>query len=51
MELFAALSRRAVGKLLDDAKGKETVADVDRWLVDREVVRPDRLAAVFTPGL
>jgi eukaryotic-like serine/threonine-protein kinase len=51
MELFAALSRRAIGRLLGDAKGKEMVADVDRWLVDRGVVRPERLAAMLTPGL
>jgi hypothetical protein len=50
MELFAAVAKLRFGELLGREKGEAMVMDADRWLKERGVVRPDRLAAMLAPG-
>jgi serine/threonine protein kinase len=50
MELFAVMAQRGYGKSLGGDAGEAMVVEADRWMQERGVVRPDRLAAVLTPG-
>ncbi|MBK7399294.1 MAG: AAA family ATPase [Myxococcales bacterium] len=50
LALFAATARLRLGRLLDGAEGKALVEEATRWMRQRGVVSPARLAATFVPG-
>ncbi len=50
MLLYERLARRRRGQLLAGEDGRALVADADRWIMERQVKQPERLAALLTPG-
>lgn len=51
MALYAALARRALGRIQGGDEGAALAADADEWLRAEGVRDPARFAAVFSPGL
>jgi hypothetical protein len=50
MGLFAAASRRQLGRLLGGDEGRALIARADAWMAAQSVRRPDRMAACLAPG-
>ncbi len=50
MHLYAMAARRCRGRLVGGDEGAELIAEVDAWMHDQGVVRPDRMANAFVAG-
>lgn len=50
MALYQQLARRCRGALLGGEAGSSLVADAQRWIAEREVRKPERVALLMTPG-
>ncbi|MBV8077052.1 MAG: hypothetical protein JO284_11670, partial [Planctomycetaceae bacterium] len=50
MELFAAATRRQLGRLLGGAEGRTLIARADAWMAGQAIRRPDRVTACLAPG-
>jgi eukaryotic-like serine/threonine-protein kinase len=50
MELFAAATRRQLGRLLGGAEGRTPIARADAWMASQAIRRPDRMTACLAPG-
>ena len=50
MELFAAATRRQLGRLLGGAEGRTLIARADTWMAGQAIRRPDRMTACLAPG-
>ncbi len=50
MTLYQMVTRRRRGQILGGDQGRALVEATDRWLSEREVKNPERLAAVLAPG-
>ena len=50
MPLYAAAARYRLGSLLAGSDGGELVLRSRAWMEAQQVVNPDRLAAMLTPG-
>ena len=50
MDLFAASTRRHLGKLRGGDVGRELVEQADVWMRSQLILNPSRMAACLTPG-
>ena len=50
MRLYAAASRRRLGELLADDRGRQLVADADAWMTTQRIKNPERMARMLVPG-
>lgn len=50
MGLYAAVTRRRLGQLLQTRDGARLVSDADAFMTSHGVTRPDRVADVLAPG-
>ena len=50
MELFAAATRRQLGRLLGGDEGRTLIARADTWMAGQAIRRPDRMTACLAPG-
>ncbi len=50
MKLFAALARRRRGAIVGGDEGRALIAAADGLMRAQKIVRPDRMAAMLTPG-
>jgi hypothetical protein len=48
--LFAAASRRQLGRLLGGDEGRALIDRADAWMSSQSIRRPDRMAACLAPG-
>ena len=48
--LIAAVARRRLGELLGAERGRSLLSSSDTWMRSESIVRPDRMAALVTPG-
>ena len=51
MRLFAAATRRALGRLRGGDEGKKMIEVADGWMAAQEIADPDRMADLIAPGL
>ncbi len=50
MRLYAAASRRRLGELLADDRGRQLIADADDWMTTQRIKNPERMARMLVPG-
>jgi serine/threonine protein kinase/tetratricopeptide (TPR) repeat protein len=50
MRLYAAGSRRRLGELLADDRGRQLLADADAWMTTQRIKNPERMARMLVPG-
>ena len=50
LELFAAATRRQLGRLLGGDAGRTLIARADTWMAGQAIRRPDRMTACLAPG-
>ncbi|MBV8232746.1 MAG: AAA family ATPase [Planctomycetaceae bacterium] len=50
LELFAAATRRQLGRLLGGDEGRTLIARADDWMAGQAIRRPDRMTACLAPG-
>ena len=48
---LAAASRRRRGQLMGGSEGRELIAEADRWMIEQQVVNPERMANLLAPAL
>jgi hypothetical protein len=51
MGLYAAATRRCMGRLVGGDEGAAMVRSADEWMTAQTVKEPARLAAMLAPGL
>jgi len=50
MRLYAAASRRRLGQLLADDRGRHLIAAADAWMTTQRIKNPERMARMLVPG-
>jgi len=50
MRLYAAASRRRLGELLADDRGRHLIAAADAWMTTQRIKNPERMARMLVPG-
>ncbi len=50
MHLYAAVSRRRLGELLADDRGRQLLAEADAWMTTQRIKNPERMARMLVPG-
>jgi len=50
MRLYAAASRRRLGELLADDRGRQLIADSDASMTTQRIKNPERMARMLVPG-
>lgn len=50
MRLYAAVSRRRLGALLADDRGRQLLADADAWMSTQRIKNPERMTGMLVPG-
>ena len=50
MRLYAAASRRRLGQLLADDRGRHLIAAADAWMTTQRIKNPERMAHMLVPG-
>ncbi len=50
MELFAAATRRQLGRLLGGDEGRTLIARADTWMAGQAIRSPHRMTACLAPG-
>ena len=50
MRLYAAASRRRLGELLGDDRGRQLQADADAWMTTQRIKNPERMMRMLVPG-
>jgi tetratricopeptide (TPR) repeat protein len=50
MRLFAAGSRRRLGELFGDERGRRFVAEADAWMTGQRIKNPERMTRMLVPG-
>jgi serine/threonine protein kinase/tetratricopeptide (TPR) repeat protein len=50
MRLYAAASRRRLGELLPNERGRQLISDADAWMTTRRIENPERMARMLVPG-
>jgi len=51
MNLFATAARRRRGLLIGGDEGRRLVVEADAWMTAQTILAPERMIAVYTPGL
>ncbi len=50
MELYAAATRRRLGLLIGEARGRQLVAQADEWMSQQQILNPERMTQMLIPG-
>jgi serine/threonine protein kinase/tetratricopeptide (TPR) repeat protein len=50
MRLYAAVSRRRLGELLADDRGRQLLAAADAWMTTQRIKSPERMTRMLVPG-
>ncbi|MBV8611197.1 MAG: hypothetical protein JO034_27530 [Singulisphaera sp.] len=50
LELFAAATRRQLGRLLGGSEGRSLIARADTWMAGQAIRSPERMTACLAPG-
>lgn len=50
MRLYEAASRRRLGGLLADDRGRQLITDADVWMTTERIKNPERMAHMLVPG-
>ena len=50
MRLYAAVSRRCLGEVLGDDRGRELKAQSEEWMSKQEIKNPIRMMNLLAPG-
>jgi len=50
MRLYAAVSRRRLGELLGDDRGRQLLAAADAWMTTQRIKSPERMMRMLVPG-
>jgi serine/threonine protein kinase/tetratricopeptide (TPR) repeat protein len=50
MRLYAAASRRRLGELLRDDRGRQLITEADAWMTTQRIKNPERMARMLVPG-
>ena len=50
MRLYAAASRRRLGELLGDDRGRQLKTDADAWMTTQRIKSPERMMRMLVPG-
>jgi len=50
MRLYAAVSRRRLGQVLGDERGREMIAAADEWMTQQRIRKPQLMTRMLAPG-
>ena len=50
MKLYAAVARRRIGALQDDAHGRELQRQADEWMAAQNIKNPAAMTRTLAPG-
>ena len=50
MHLYGAASRRRLGELLGDDRGRQLISEADAWMTTQRIKNPERMARMLVPG-
>jgi hypothetical protein len=50
MRLYAAASRRRLGELLPNERGRQLIADADAWMTTQRIQNPERMTRMLVSG-
>jgi hypothetical protein len=50
MSIYACVARRARGRLLGGAAGRDLSAEAEERMQKQEILNPERIAATLAPG-
>jgi hypothetical protein len=50
MKLYAAVARRRIGALLEDARGREMKRQADEWMAAQNIKNPAAMTRTLAPG-
>ncbi|MGI8835336.1 MAG: serine/threonine-protein kinase PknK [Pyrinomonadaceae bacterium] len=50
MRLYAAATRRRLGELLADDRGRQLITDADEWMTTERIKNPERMTRMLVPG-
>jgi serine/threonine protein kinase/tetratricopeptide (TPR) repeat protein len=50
MGLYAAATRRRLGQVLGDDRGRDLIAEADAWMTDQKIINPVFMTRMLAPG-
>jgi hypothetical protein len=50
MKLYAAVARRRIGALQDDARGRELQRQAEEWMAAQHIKNPVGMSRMLAPG-
>ena len=50
MKLYAAVARRRIGALQDDARGRELTRQAEEWMAAQNIKNPAAMTRMLAPG-